>query len=1432
MADDSLPITPSEERSRSDTDQAEKNGAKPATSWILPLITAVVLASAFCVYYFVYVAARREYLINRNFRALAALGDQVQGMISIYGSVLEFSSDLANHTNSSAHRRKEEFRQFIVVRPEDRGKPWPQQKDEALRDYLRYLAPVFELTVIEPKEKVHPPAGPRLTVQRRNGHWELVLRGHRHEGSNEEFIGSLEISRLLKTLVGSLPFDDILLVSGDGTIVYQRNGAGPQFTTLTRLLEAQPADANNRSPDGAGETKPSGSNNPTSVHSEPLSKQNDGETKAHATIIQNADPTWQARSKHLTDVVLTDTHYKLFLQPVLIDFFTDESHQDGPAQEWVICGLQSTKALEWEALSISSGLMVGLTALFLAVLMSGPVLKIFFINQRERLRLREALFLAFFLILLTSIFTLSGLNAVGFPLRDDTETQLQDLGQRLSTNIHSEIRDMRGQLLEWCRLNNSGIKDTYKPILQNDLKQAEQHEVIRRPNAEDERQSRPGTDPSHTSRVEAPPRATTYPYVNNAFWTDDDGNQIVKWSASSYLTPMIDISQTPIYANPPSMYLDGTGPPFHFDSVMPPNKLEYLASLTMRTADCNSDLSRPDSGLSREVTAGAAFITAQPLSLIDPILPFGYGYALFDESGLVLFHADKTKNLHENFLQETDWNKQLAAAAFGHSTEPSLKIKYLGNDYQASVIQVIGVSQAPWSLIVYRDLTFVRTLNLQSMTMTSMLFLGILLVPAIIVGIWCLIRRPRFAPEWLWPNRARTSTYIYLIIVYTLLIILFGFLGFTASSEQNVIVCIAITYAALLLTALPLLDRPRRYLDVWWKRILKRKINVDQISAASEVDQRISRRTYFLSLVLLLFLLGVLMPMALFCATLNLERRLGLKQAQLHLAAALDRRMIAIAERCRKDKPGVDELGIVACEKFQDLANIECSEDKFNHRADSRPSDATHLSPWSMVVLDPLFPATGKLPVCAHSPGQQTEELYNSWFQRLIYVLHLDYNQTAAEMLGVVPDRVSDGTRNSFADWSWENGKNNSTLRLRWHGIHLLPTEDKATTNESHPDSLPLAKNGTAENDLLIITDIRNSTWSLAGLLVAAGAIAAICLIVWPLARRIFLFHVDPLKLTGTLRLAESIRDGRSVVVLVPPAASDWRLESHTWTVDLTKMTMDPKWVEDLPVNTVIEIPDFQKGWEDPEAKNRKFDLLHELLRVKGIQVAVIMVVPASPEDYGRMFRDFDFDVVDLREMPFYWLEQYKGPAQNLIWNECGPMPALWPIGAQLARDLRVENIHSEETVASEVLERADGYYQLVWKECTDDQRFVLVQLAEDGLLNPTNGRAIRQLVREGLISTNPQFRLMNESFRRFVLSAAPPSLRQQWLLASRRTGWGRVHGVFLTTMILLGAFLLTTQNALWQSSAAYVTTALGALGTFAKLFNMYRGRGSTDKAG
>ena len=29
--------------------------------------------------------------------------------------------------------------------------------------------------------------------------------------------------------------------------------------------------------------------------------------------------------------------------------------------------------------------------------------------------------------------------------------------------------------------------------------------------------------------------------MENTFWTDDDGHQIIKWSAGPYVTPMIDV---------------------------------------------------------------------------------------------------------------------------------------------------------------------------------------------------------------------------------------------------------------------------------------------------------------------------------------------------------------------------------------------------------------------------------------------------------------------------------------------------------------------------------------------------------------------------------------------------------------------------------------------------------------------------------------------------------------------------------------------------------------------------------------------------------------------------------------------------------------------------------------------------------------------------
>src|SRR5262249_38981500 len=145
---------------------------------------------------------------------------------------------------------------------------------------------------------------------------------------------------------------------------------------------------------------------------------------------------------------------------------------------------------------------------------------------------------------------------------------------------------------------------------------------------------------------------------------------------------------------------------------------------------------------------------------------------------------------------------------------------------------------------------------------------------------------------------------------------------------------------------------------------------------------------------------------------------------------------------------------------------------------------------------------------------------------------------------------INDGSGNSagdnFPEWFWDGEE--SSLTLRWHGVHsLVPGKNEA------------------ENDLLITSNIPGSSenHALAGAVVAAGVMVAITFLVWALASKIFLFDTAPLKMTGELRLAEAIREGRSVLVLLPPV-SDWRLKGPKWTVDLKKIATGPRWAENL----------------------------------------------------------------------------------------------------------------------------------------------------------------------------------------------------------------------------------------------------------------------------
>ncbi|MBM3744839.1 MAG: hypothetical protein FJW34_03460 [Acidobacteria bacterium] len=89
----------------------------------------------------------------------------------------------------------------------------------------------------------------------------------------------------------------------------------------------------------------------------------------------------------------------------------------------------------------------------------------------------------------------------------------------------------------------------------------------------------------------------------------------------------------------------------------------------------------------------------------------------------------------------------------------------------------------------------------------------------------------------------------------------------------------------------------------------------------------------------------------------------------------------------------------------------------------------------------------------------------------------------------------------------------------------------------------------------------------------------------------------------------------------------------------------------------------------------------------------------------------------------------------------------------------------------------------------------------------------------------------MNESFRRFVLSAQHPEEVSQWEKEGAAAGWGAPRTAFLTLALFLAAFLFLTQKEAMQSWIGFVTGLAALIPAVLKLLGMLQA-GRAPQAG
>jgi len=167
---------------------------------------------------------------------------------------------------------------------------------------------------------------------------------------------------------------------------------------------------------------------------------------------------------------------------------------------------------------------------------------------------------------------------------------------------------------------------------------------------------------------------------------------------------------------------------------------------------------------------------------------------------------------------------------------------------------------------------------------------------------------------------------------------------------------------------------------------------------------------------------------------------------------------------------------------------------------------------------------------------------------------------------------------------------------------------------------------------------------------------------------------------------------------------------------------------------------------------------------------------------------------------------------------ECGVTEPLHEIGERLRARPDLGSLRWDQVV-SQVLDAADPYYRCLWELCSREERLVLIQLAEAGLVNPKRQDLVRHLSRRQLVKIDPRFKLMNASFARFVRGAEPPERVLEWEAGGSGLPWSRLGTPLYALAAMVVAVLLFAEHGLVTDILAAAT---GSAATFGSLRNLY----------
>lgn len=1310
-----------------------------------------VVAAAGAGYWF-FISQQRDYLVGRDFRILSNLTRQVDSTARAEAKVIRhLPNDAPADPDGAAVSQS--FRSLRETWFNLRGKPYQ------LTDIT------FEAKL--PGKEPFPEYAFRVTDQ-------LMLDVPLEQEPGEPVVlASLNLRPGLETLfssrVGPTAFDGVLLGTQEGRVLVSAGPAAQQLRySGLDVLSSKPTETNK------------------SLEFKELSK-----------------------AVRMADVSVAGVDYTLFVAPCCV---SDRAQGD----RIVLAGLVRSDKLQAGSWAIPTTLVkISVLALLLA-LVGWPFLKLLLMGDRQRMGVSDFFQLGASSVAGLAILTVVLLDVSAYRrLNRDIDAQLSELAHALDYNATAEVAEAYAQLecveakaseLDWSTLDRrvgSVLRNAKFSCTDN------VHGDVAHPL------------PEKRERLtsESPELPWTYPFFDTIAFIDATGMQYLKLATSGNVSNTISVAEREYFKTITS---GGGFNKEHFckPEDAPDGQQRAACALgsvwSLTTGEPEAVLAKNASSALRDTRPDlpVTAISFPMRSLIGPVLPPGFAFAVIDPKGEVLFHSNPQRNGNENFFVETDNNRRLRAQVAAHSAD-GLSINYWGAQYRAFVkpmalpgMYVVAMAQTERAWAINREWLIV--------TLT--------LLAAYLV-LWLLIALATLARDaaWVWPDPRRRENYRLVSIVCAWLLL--GAAIAAAFGDRDALVAAGV--------GLPLVG----WLAAAWllRKPLKRGID----------DTRETLFRYSLTAALVLTVSGAIPGALLFLASYRLHTWSYIKNSQSIIANRLADRYDRLTEaylhgdQQNPKKPMAWHAGSVVdrdvyVDFLYNTSVARASAEDMNH-TDARSGHraehhATDLLLWLL---------EDRLPYYSEASVEWRELLHDksddeSWT-----------SSRSGKALGHVEGKfTARGRRLPLTLTSW---------------VPSITYAPPIVNDESAPATAK-PSNGIRVNRASVITTgsvpvtqgkkSARDSWLLLPLS-GAGLFALAWGLVQVFNRRVYLVGItQPLWACGSM----AKNAGQNVLVLCDAASKTKQLDGLT-PLALGPIVREPDfkaaWIKALfdldrkNDDGSVLIADFDDKLDDTRGMKRKLILLEELVSDQSRKVVVLSQVSLRGlSDSVRHAAGGGSGSADVLER---WKRIVKAlviverraaengcadptsrssRAVSFLLDERDSHPFVTRICDDLLQSDAVEGGQLTRAQAfDELAERTAQFYRGLWTSCSEDEKVVLGHVARHGLANASVRSVVRQLLGRRLLKADPAFRPMNETFRHFILTRECLKQVESLENAEGPSAWDRLRAPLGIAVLGGGIFLFATQKELYNAIFGLVTAAAASVPTLIQTVGKLVGR-------